>query len=672
SKSDPRLEFQRIRHALSSLEALFTRGLPSASNTQTEPVPGVSLGQPPSERPVQNAVDEKTTPATLATQTDRGFYAGPTSSATQLLGLKRNRGSHDSIPEVVEPGSPVSSLDEKGPEGELLDNLPEWHVVDRLIEFYNDNCTWMNMYILRSTLRNAWERFKSTGKKSRVTMALISTVIAISIQFLPPRDPLFDSLRQEAIASIAELSDWYYEQGCRALVLHESHTRLASLDLVELYLVQIFYLGISKNHAEEIWRIRGCLISAALALGLHRDPSKWQMQQAMAERRRWAWFNALRIERWHAFMFGRPIAIANHHYDTALPSSTDPSDPEAASSRDHLPFIHMFRLTEALGDIMDDLLSVKPVPYERITAHDKTLSQWQDSFPAEVKLDDCDVKQALASDRLSVRRAGIQCLCLRLVGYHCQLAMHRPYATINSVQNSSGGSSSLQAATKAATMIIHLSSTTRHDFLGNPALTVPGHIHWSVLHIFAAAMFLSFQAITRPNQAGVQNVHQNIQKSVATLDALRGIPAADKAVTIVRALTPLFEDNTSSENTTNSKRKRENVLRIVSGLPFPYHDSPPPTVQKSVHTQARRSSSLSTTPPSMPRQLNANSILAGGPALPSTHLIHPQMNFVATQGSPTVAATTYLQSPPSQQNAYQTRNSSMFDTQFLNPGDESV
>lgn len=83
----------------------------------------------------------------------------------------------------------------------------------------------------------------------------------MAIQFLPPRDEIFLYLRREHIGSIAELSDWFYEQSYQALALHESVCTMPSLELVEVYLVQINYLSISKNHAEEVWRLRGIVTS---------------------------------------------------------------------------------------------------------------------------------------------------------------------------------------------------------------------------------------------------------------------------------------------------------------------------------------------------------------------------------------------------------------------------
>ena len=94
-------------------------------------------------------------------------------------------------------------------------------------------------------------------------------------------------------------------------------------------------------------------------------------------------------------MFGRPLVIASHHFDTQLPSYCDPALDK--TGRLYLPNIALFRLAFILGDIMDDAVSVRPVPYERIQANDRALAQWFDSMPQELDMDEYRVARSLAS-----------------------------------------------------------------------------------------------------------------------------------------------------------------------------------------------------------------------------------------------------------------------------------
>jgi hypothetical protein len=73
--------------------------------------------------------------------------------------------------------------------------------------------------------------------------------------------------------------------------------RAYSLELVELLLIRVHYLMISKFDHEELWRVLGEVVNIATAMGLHRDPGK-EMPLEVAERRRWAWWNIIAVERY--------------------------------------------------------------------------------------------------------------------------------------------------------------------------------------------------------------------------------------------------------------------------------------------------------------------------------------------------------------------------------------
>lgn len=81
-------------------------------------------------------------------------------------------------------------------------------------------------------------------------------------------------------------------------------------------------------------------------------------------------------------MFGRPLSVASHHFDTRMPSYVSPNLDK--TGRLFLPNIHMFRLADILGDIVDDAVSVRPVPYSRVMEHDKDLCSWLEDLPKEL------------------------------------------------------------------------------------------------------------------------------------------------------------------------------------------------------------------------------------------------------------------------------------------------
>jgi hypothetical protein len=279
--------------------------------------------------------------------------------------------------------------------------------------------------------------------------------------------------------------------------------------------------------------------------------------------------------RWQAFMFGRPISIASNHFDTQLPSYCSPDIDK--TGRLYLPNIALFRLANILGDIMDNAVSVRPVPYEAIKANDRALTQWIESIPPELDLDEFRVARSLASPITSVRRLGVQSVIIRTAFYHIRFTLHRPYASTAKAdppQPQSRMAHSLEIAVGAADKLITMVCQARPDFLANSSLAVPGHMNWGPFHCFSAAMFFSFQLISKPEQPGAGLFRANIKKAIATLEQARGEAVADKGYDILQALAPLhsmdFLDGTQEQRA----RKRAAVLGAVRKLAFPYHDSP--------------------------------------------------------------------------------------------------
>lgn len=261
-------------------------------------------------------------------------------------------------------------------------------------------------------------------------------------------------------------------------------------------------------------------------------------------------------------MFGRPISIASHHFNTRLPSYCDPAHDK--HGRLYLPNIALFKLAFVLGDIMDDAVSFESVPYSSVQDKDKKLLQWYDDIPEELNQDEYRIARSLASPDTRVRRLGVQSVIIRTAYYHIRFTLHRPYSHV---------STSLSTAVGAAGSLITLVGQTRPDFLSNTALAVPGHMNWGPFHVFSAAMFFSFQLITHPDQPAAALFRDNIKKATGCLEQSRWMPVADKALTILQALAPLYSDDFATESPEDKKRKKAQVLKLVKTLAFPYQDA---------------------------------------------------------------------------------------------------
>jgi len=315
-------------------------------------------------------------------------------------------------------------------------------------------------------------------------------------------------------------------------------------------------------------------------MGLHRDPGKWRMHRDVAERRRWAWWHIVLMERWQAFMLGRPLAFASHHFDTQLPSYCDPAIDK--TGRLFAPNVALFRLAYILGDIMDDAVSVRPVPYESVQANDRALTQWMDGLPVELDLDEYRMARSLASPNNAVRRVGVQSVVVRASYYHIRFSLHRPYASSPSPSSGLPGgkqidsvkaAQSLEIAVSAADKLITIVTQSRPDFLANSALAVPGHMSWGPFHAFSAAMFFSFHLIAHPEQPGAGLFRQCIRKATALLEQARGNSVAEKGYGILHELSPLYNTDFPAMSQEAREKQRQQVLAAVRKLAFPLHDS---------------------------------------------------------------------------------------------------
>ncbi|KAG1863671.1 hypothetical protein F4604DRAFT_1586908 [Suillus subluteus] len=590
SRVDPMQEITRLKHSVSLLETFIIanhRNLPFK-----RPLDPPSSGPPsPLKKEPQDSdtVDRDNAPGMIGSQGHGGFYAGTTSVVTHLT-MNESRASDD--PMDRHPSQEGLVTDEIAAstheyDRDLLEVLPALETIDALVIYYFEYCNWIYRHVNQSAFTSAWSRFKSGSSPDRVVLATVCMIMAIAVHYLPPRDPLIAHLADNH----EELGKRFYDVMRTALDRHRAESRTYTLELVECLLIRSHYLNLSKTDSEEIWAIRAELVSMGLAMGLHRDPSRWRMHKELAERKRWAWWHIILLERWQAFMFGRPIAVASHHFDTQLPSASPTTPTNPPQPRLYAPNLALFRLAYILGDIMDSAVSLRSVSYDTIMAHDKALANWMDTLPPELDLDEFRIARALASPDTVTRRLGVQSVIIRTSYYHIRFTLHRPYASASPIScpndkdkhdksdkdpkdaaKSERQANSLDIAVGSADKLITLVDHARPDFLANASLAVPGHMSWGPFHVFSAAMFFSFQLISNPNQPGAGLFRVNIKKALGTLDLSRGQAVADRALDILGALQPLYEIGFADMEASERESVKGRVLGLVKTLAFPYHD----------------------------------------------------------------------------------------------------
>jgi hypothetical protein len=354
------------------------------------------------------------------------------------------------------------------------------------------------------------------------------------------------------------------------------HATGHSLEHLEFILLKAHYLLHATQDGEQIWELRGRMVTTAMAMGLHRDPSQWSMQPGITERRRWLWWHILCFDRWQAFLLGRPLSFSDHHFDTQLPSAQFEPNPDAPGCT-HATAIALFRLGNALGGIVDDALALRPVPYANVQRHDRALVKWMADLPPSWELSEQQIAAGLRGDDLGTRRLVVQALSLRLLCAHIRMTLHRPYATRPVAQLVGPGLSpqdsapSVEIAVSSAEQILRLVGQYRKHA---PDDAVSGHLAFVTFQVFSAAMFSAFQLIATPTGTHVERHRRNIADAMEVLRTTapheRGGAVASQAIQVLDALAVLWSDGfTRQKDGPAKERKKQAVFARVRTLVFP-------------------------------------------------------------------------------------------------------
>ena len=149
--------------------------------------------------------------------------------------------------------------------------------------------------------------------------------------------------------------------------------------------------------AGEVYVLFGIIIRQAFRMGYHRDPKHFpNMCVFEGEMRRRTWAMIRHFDLMNSFQVGLPSNIQSDQYDTALPRNLLESDFDESSTQ--LPpsrpetevdqityFIAKGRLMNVFEKILNQELSMEPVPYDRVMELDSELRQAHSTVPLPLK-----------------------------------------------------------------------------------------------------------------------------------------------------------------------------------------------------------------------------------------------------------------------------------------------
>jgi hypothetical protein len=275
-------------------------------------------------------------------------------------------------------------------------------------------------------------------------------------------------------------------------------------------------------------------------------------------------------------MFGRPLAIASHHFNTQLPSYC-PSELDKTGKL-YLPNIALFRLAFILGEIMENAVSFGSVTYETFKRNDQLLVEWLETLPPEIDLDYPDLSQALLSPLTSRRRVSVQSIITRTAFYHIRFTLHRPYAI---GPDSEKTRESRKIAIESAEKLLALAKQTSPGYMdGNTQISqaihpsIRGHLNWRPFHVFSAGMFFTFQLIRDPDLPEAPKFRQHIRTVFSLLENSGSMPVAEKSLQVLRTLAPLYSEEFFAMNEQLQAEHKAGILSVVRNLEFPYQSPP--------------------------------------------------------------------------------------------------
>ncbi|KAI0059896.1 hypothetical protein BV25DRAFT_1993355 [Artomyces pyxidatus] len=550
-------EFRKIRQSLSLLESHVshlqssTQSETSSNSTETRAQRVDRKPPPPPPPPIVLKRPVWSPRSNLG--------VGPTSWIS-YLGFKSFPDAAESSDKALPPDILRARYER---DNDLIAQLPALAVIDGLIDFYFEHCNWIHRYVNEPSFTLRWQRYKAGERPCRVTLATVCVVIAVALHHLPEVHELLEGLP----APRDELTGRCYNIMRTVMARQLWDSSHYNLDYVELFLIRGHYLSLATVDSEEIWHVKGELVTVGLALGLHRESGNWGLLDVVVERRRWAWWHIVFFERWHAFVFGRPLTLSSQHFDTQFPSTGDMTGDK--TPRVFTAHLALFRLGHLIGEFMDDATSLRPVPYGNILDMDRLLQQWLDGLPTELNLDDLSLIRSIVSPITSIRKLGVQSLFLRATFLHVRFALHKAHASGSLRGDSPEMSTSMNIAIDAADKLMTLVLHVRPESLGGVAVGVLTHLSAFPFHMFSAAMFLAFLVADNPDKAAFQPFRASVARAVAGLARLKGRAFADKGLAVLQALDPLYSESFLHDSLQERARKRGDALLRVQAIALP-------------------------------------------------------------------------------------------------------
>ncbi|KAL5507849.1 hypothetical protein ACEPAH_5467 [Sanghuangporus vaninii] len=260
-------------------------------------------------------------------------------------------------------------------QAQIIDKLPSYERGSALIEAYLENISWLVRMVDREQLteelmpqiyRRKRPGLGSASHETRRThphvLALLLAVFAtgaVADLTLPPWN---------------EEADLYYHLSWTAMGL-ESLFNGTNLYTIQALAVLGGYdiFSCRRTSLENSWKIISFCLSLAASIGLHRDPTHFDLSAKQVQRRRRLLWELHSMDVWKSVGTGRPMALYPSVVDCELPEDTEAT---VAKDGTKLPSFWSIRYTyskEIMAGIVDKFTSARPLKYSEILKLDQNI-----------------------------------------------------------------------------------------------------------------------------------------------------------------------------------------------------------------------------------------------------------------------------------------------------------
>ncbi|KAJ6438538.1 C6 transcription factor [Purpureocillium lavendulum] len=368
-------------------------------------------------------------------------YVGATHCMAMLEDIQDLKTYFQDETEDDEDASPTDELDAPemllwspggpGDRDELLAQLPERHVADRLITRYFSAMSPSQHIVHRPTFTRAYARFwQDPNSASLHWIALLYMVLALGVffnNFAAPHElsadsplPVHDRIKQY--------------RSCAGWALIWGKYTQPSFETLSAFLLYVeSHFMFNRAAQMNCYVLSGVSLRLMFKMGLHRDPSRLaDISPFEGEMRRRMWNMAVQIESIVAFHMGLPSLLQGVESDTEVPRNLQDDDfdedsavlPPGRPDTDHTIMtypINKTKIVRVFGQIARLAHALTPPTYAEVRRIDSLLQQKWKELPAFMRLK--PLEECIGdSPHLMIQRFG-----LAAVYNKCRCVLHRPF-----------------------------------------------------------------------------------------------------------------------------------------------------------------------------------------------------------------------------------------------------